>query len=321
MITVLVTGAAGFIGSQLCLKLLETGYKVIGVDNFDPFYPRSTKELNLQFLNIYPGFIFLEANILDSSTYFWLENYKIDAIAHLAAKAGVRNSMVIPAEYYNVNVLGTSNILEFARKQGINKIVMASSSSVYGLNSNFPWKESDDHTLPVSPYAASKKAAEILAESYALNFGLEISALRYFTVYGPGQRPDLAIYSFASSILNQTPITLYGDGSSLRSYTYVGDIVKGTIAALLSKIKGFEIFNLGSKETITLSSMLARVENAIGSSTKIIYEPLPRVDVPITWPDLSKAKAMLGFEPSTSFEEGLQQFALWFKAGFSLQVA
>jgi UDP-glucuronate 4-epimerase len=321
MLTVLVTGAAGFIGSRLTLRLLELGHHVIGIDNFDTFYSRESKEQNLVLPKQFAGFTFLEADITDLSTYQILSKFPINAIAHLAAKAGVRNSMVDPSAYNEVNVLGTSRILEYARVNGINKIAMASSSSVYGNNTNFPWKEADEHTLPASPYASSKKATEILAETYATNFGIDIAALRFFTVYGPAQRPDLAIYKFAKALTEQETITLYGDGSSIRNYTYVADIVEGTIAALSTKILGFEVFNLGSTDTISLADMLGKIEMALGTTTKVVYESLPKVDVPVTWPDLTKSKAILGYEPTTKFDDGLRHFLNWFKGENALQIA
>ncbi len=307
----LITGFAGFIGSHLTEKLLATKNFVVGVDNFDPFYDRSIKEKNISNFVNNKNLFFYESDINDKESLKKIFNEnKIDIVIHLAAKAGVRPSIADPIGYYNTNVLGTLNILEAMKESGCKKMIFASSSSVYGNNKKIPFSEDDSVDNPISPYAATKKVGELLCHTYHHLYDFDIFCLRFFTAYGPRQRPDLAIHKFAKLIIDGKPIPFYGDGSTERDYTYIDDIIDGIIGAM-SNLKGYDIFNLGESRTITLSHMVETLENNIGKKAILNKLPLQPGDVERTFADISKAKNRLGYNPKYSFEDGISNFIDW----------
>ena len=312
---ILLTGCAGFIGSHTLDRLLADGHHVIGVDNFDPFYDRSLKTANIQAHADHPDFELLEADLADSETYqklnFLVGNDPIDAIIHLAAKAGVRPSIEDPVGYQRANVIATQNLLEFAKDNEIKQFVFASSSSVYGVNPNVPWRE-DDHVLqPISPYASTKVSCELMGHVYSKLYGIRFLGLRFFTVYGPRQRPDLAINKFVRLIEEGEAIPVFGDGSTRRDYTFIDDIIKGIIGSLHYQESNYELINLGNDQTVTLSQMIETIEEVVGKKAIIDRQPEQPGDVPQTWADVSKAKKLLGYEPTTSFKDGVEQFNKW----------
>ena len=307
---ILVTGCAGFIGSHLCEKLVAEGHEVIGIDNFDDFYSRKQKELNLKPLLENRNFTFIEGDLRKTKDLEKASN--IDIIIHLAAKAGTRASINAPMLYQNVNVSGTQVLLEFARKRNIKQFLFASSSSVYGVNENIPWQE-EEKLLPISPYASTKLSGEMLGHVYSKLYGIRFLALRFFTVYGPAQRPDLAIHKFFKSILNNEPIQVYGDGSTSRDYTFVNDLIKGVVAAIDYDQSDFEIINLGNNKTITLAELIETIESICGKKALINRLPEQAGDVPRTYANISKAKQLLGYNPATDLREGLEEFYRWFK--------
>lgn len=308
---ILLTGCAGFIGSHALEKILELGHSVIGVDNFDPFYSRSIKNHNLSEIQS-DNFELLEADLADLETYrkidFMNKGNSFDAIIHLAAKAGVRPSIEDPLGYQRANVIATQNLLEFAKKHSIQQFVFASSSSVYGVNPNVPWKESDRVLQPISPYASTKVSCELMGHVYSQLYGIRFLGLRFFTVYGPRQRPDLAINKFVRLMNENKSIPVFGDGSTRRDYTYVEDIVNGIIAGLTYDKTFYEIFNLGNDKTISLSEMIKAIESVLGKTAIIERQPEQAGDVPQTWADIEKAKQYLNYCPKVSFEEGLSNF-------------
>lgn len=307
-IRIFVTGAAGFIGSNLVEILLKIGNQVLGIDNFDPFYERSIKENNIKGARQYPEFHFKEGDIRDVA---FIDNsfaeFKPDLIVHLAAKAGVRPSLVNPQEYYDVNVMGTLNLLELMRKNNIKKMIFASSSSVYGNNSKVPFSEADNVDSPISPYAASKKAGELLCHTYHHLYNFDIYCLRFFTVYGPRQRPDLAIHKFTKALLNNEPIPFYGDGSTQRDYTHIDDIVQGIIGAI-KNLKGYDIFNLGESNTISLTKLVSIIEKYTNRKAMLNYLPVQEGDVLQTFADISKAKDRLNYKPKVNIETGIKNY-------------
>jgi len=309
---ILLTGAAGFIGSNLLESLLKEHY-VIGVDNFDEFYSKEIKGSNVREAKKNSHFKLLEGDIRDKG---FLENCflarQIDIVVHLAAKAGVRPSILQPEEYYDVNVNGTLQLLETMKNFDVKKLIVASSSSVYGNNKKIPFSEMDSVDFPISPYAASKKAAELLCHTYHHLYLLEITCLRFFTVYGPRQRPDLAIHKFTKAIFNEEEIQMYGDGTSERDYTYIDDIVDGIVKAI-NNLKGFNIYNLGESRTIKLTEMIELLERIIGKKAKIKNLPEQPGDVARTFADISKARKEIGYSPKFEFEEGLRNFVTWYK--------
>jgi UDP-glucuronate 4-epimerase len=311
---VLITGGAGFIGSHLVEKLLENNYAVTIVDNFDPFYPKEIKLKNIAGFINHPNVTFHELDIRNGDSLFEQLNGQYDAIVHLAAKAGVRPSIDYPLEYQDVNVKGTQNMLEFARKRKISQFVFASSSSVYGINNNFPWKEGDVYLNPISPYASTKISGELLGHVYSHLFNIRFIALRFFTVFGPRQRPDLAIHLFSRKILKGEPIHFFGNGSTRRDYTYVDDLVQGIYNAMLYTRTNFEVFNLGNHHTISLSDMISTLEAAYGKKAIIKHLPEQKGDLPITFADIAKAEQMLNYYPKTTFKEGIQNFKHWIEA-------
>lgn len=308
---ILLTGCAGFIGSHTLEKLVKDGHKVIGVDNFDPFYSRAIKNQNLSRVSS-ENFELIEADLSDPLTYqkikFANRERPFDAIIHLAAKAGVRPSIEDPLGYQRANVIATQGLLEFAKEQSIKQFVFASSSSVYGVNPNVPWKESDMVLKPISPYASTKVSCELLGHVYSQIYGIRFLALRFFTVYGPRQRPDLAINKFVRLINEEKAIPVFGDGSSRRDYTYVGDIVNGIMGALFYNESDYEIFNLGNDQTVTLKELIKTIESVMGR--KAITQGLPNQsgDVPQTWADINKAKLKIGYSPKTNLTQGLKNY-------------
>ena len=313
MKNILVTGGAGFIGSHLVDRLVQTGSQVTVVDNFDTFYTRTEKLHNLQ-PHLTSGQIrLIDADIASPELPGLLGDTPIDAIVHLAALAGVRPSLERPVEYQRVNVIGTTQLLEFARARKITQFVFASSSSVYGSNPAFPWSEDKTAPQPISTYAASKLAGEAVGHAYASLFNIRFIALRFFTVYGPRQRPDLAIRKFAESMLADRPISLFGDGSTSRDYTYVGDIVDGIMAATGYEQSKFEVINLGNHSDVTLLELVRAIEAAIGCQAKLNWLPPQLGDVDRTCADITKARRLLNYEPKLSLAAGLQQFAQWLK--------
>jgi UDP-glucuronate 4-epimerase len=311
----LVTGAAGFIGSHLVDRLLSTGWQVTALDNFDNYYARAIKMANIRCHLSHPAYTLLEQDIRDVGT---LESVggagPLDAIVHLAGRGGVQPSIREPSVYHDINVSGTLNLLELARQTGTRRFVFASSSSVYGLNQRLPWKETEINLLPVSPYASTKLSAEFLGHVYSYLHGVKFMGLRFFTVYGPRLRPDLAIHRFATNILSGTRIQIYGDGGTRRDYTHVSDIVKGICAAMRYTASPFEIFNLGNNNAVELRELIAGLEAACGRCANV-ERLLPQPgDAPHTWADISKASALLGYRPETSLADGLRGVVEWLRA-------
>jgi UDP-glucuronate 4-epimerase len=310
----LVTGGAGFIGSHLVDSLLRDGWHVTALDNFDPFYPRAIKERNISAHRSHPAYRLVDADLRDAAGLRRQLSGHYDAVIHLAARAGVRPSIEDPTGYQDVNVTGTQNLLELARLLGVEQFVFASSSSVYGVNPRVPWREDDYVLQPISPYASTKVSGELLGHVYSHLYGMRFVALRFFTVYGPRQRPDLAISKFAQRIRARQPITVFGDGSTRRDYTFVADIVSGIRAAIDYRTTKYEVINLGNNHTVTLTGMIAALEDALGVPAIIERHPEQPGDVPQTWASVDKARALLGYQPATSFEDGIGQFAHWLDA-------
>jgi len=310
----LVTGGAGFIGSHLCERLLADGQAVWALDNLNGFYDPSLKRRNLAEIQaLHKPFLLVQGDVVDRSCVERLfREVKFDQVIHLAARAGVRPSLENPALYQRVNVEGTANILEAARRSGVTKIALASSSSVYGVNSKVPFTESDPVASPISPYASSKLACEALGHVYHHVYGMDIVMLRFFTVYGPRQRPDLAIHKFARRIAAGQPIELFGDGSSARDYTYITDIVDGIMACVVQTF-GYEIFNLGGSNPTKLSRLVELLEAALGKKALLGRKPDQPGDVPLTWADISKSGRRLGYAPKVRIEEGIPLFVDWFR--------
>jgi UDP-glucuronate 4-epimerase len=312
----LVTGGAGFIGSHLCERLLRAGHAVWVLDDLNPFYSVTIKKRNLSELQaLGKPFTFLHADITEPEPLEDLfARVKFDQMIHLAARAGVRPSLAEPALYQRVNVEGTVNLLEAARRHGVTKVILASSSSVYGVNAKVPFSETDPIFSAISPYAASKLACEALGHVYHHVYGMDVAMLRFFTVYGPRQRPDLAIHKFARLIEEGKPIPVFGDGSTARDYTYADDIVDGILACTTRRL-GFEIFNLGESQTVKLSYLISLLEEALGKKAVIDRQPPAPGDVPITYADISKARRMLDYNPSVKIEQGIPRFVRWFRQG------
>ncbi|MBL8227784.1 MAG: GDP-mannose 4,6-dehydratase [Bryobacterales bacterium] len=312
MKTALVTGGAGFIGSHVAEWLLERDWRVVAVDNFDPFYDPATKRANLRKASRDPRFTLIEADIRDAGFLGLPLPPKLDVIVHLAAKAGVRPSIDDPLAYQQVNVAGTQNVLELARHKQVPRFVFASSSSVYGENPNVPWSEADHVLLPVSPYAGTKVSGELMGHVYSQLFGIRFLALRFFTVFGPRQRPDLAIHKFARLLLAGGEIPVFGDGSASRDYTYIDDIVAGIGAAIGYQDSSYEVFNLGSDRPVALDEVIRTLEtvSAIGARRRAL--PAQPGDVPRTWANISKASRLLGYAPQVSFADGIARFWRWF---------
>jgi UDP-glucuronate 4-epimerase len=309
----LITGGAGFIGSHVCERLLRSGHSVWAFDDLNDFYSPQTKRRNLREIEALGGpFRFVQGDLTQrDGLEQLLRSVRFDQIVHLAARAGVRPSLEQPAMYQRVNVEGTVNLLEAARCNLVRKITIASSSSVYGINAKVPFSEDDPISCPISPYAASKLACEALGHVYHHLHGLDIVMLRFFTVYGPRQRPDLAIHKFAALIQAGKPIPVFGDGSTARDYTFIDDILEGVIACTQRNF-GYEIFNLGESETVKLHRLIELLELAIGRKALIERLPPQPGDVPLTCADISKARTKLGYNPSVKIERGIPLFIDWF---------
>jgi len=308
---ILVTGAAGFIGSHLCERLLDNGLSVVGVDNFDNFYDPQIKRRNIINCLKNKNFRLIEADIRDRNA---MEKTAegIEMIVHLAARAGVRPSIEQPMLYCDVNINGTMVLLEAAKKHKVDKFVFASSSSVYGNNEKVPFSENDNVDFPISPYAATKKACELICHTYHHLYGIDITSLRFFTVYGPRQRPDLAIHKFSRLIEQDKPIPVYGDGSMMRDFTYIDDIIDGVIAAM-DKCKGFNIYNLGESQPVTVNDLISEIEKALDKKAIREHLPLQPGDVNRTFADITKAARELGYNPSTPIPDGLTKFTTWLR--------
>ncbi len=320
---IMITGVAGFIGSNLAERLVEDGHLVYGIDNFDPYYDRHIKERNLSTVMKRTGFRFHEADLRDPHTLAAVfgnaaeADHSIDVVVHLAAKAGVRPSIEDPQSYTVVNVEGTVNLLEAMVASDVRDMLFASSSSVYGNTKEVPFREDAWVDHPISPYAATKKSCELLCHSYSHLHGMRISALRFFTVYGPRQRPDLAIAKFTRLIEEGRPIPVYGDGSTCRDYTYVDDTIDGIVGSLSwlreQESGAWGVFNLGESKTISLSTLISSLEAALGKRAVIDRQPMQPGDVDRTWADISRAHDAFGYEPSTELEDGLTQYVEWYR--------
>ncbi|MFA5252110.1 MAG: GDP-mannose 4,6-dehydratase [Phycisphaerae bacterium] len=308
----LVTGTAGFIGSHLSERLLNNGLTVVGVDNFDDFYNPQIKRQNIKGCLKNKNFQLVEADIRDNAAMDKVVGDGIEIIVHLAAKAGVRPSIEKPLLYADVNINGTMVLLEAAKKHKVDKFVFASSSSVYGNNKKVPFSEDDNVDFPISPYAATKKACELICHTYHHLYGISITSLRFFTVYGPRQRPDLAIHKFAQLIEQGKSIPVYGDGSMMRDFTYINDIIDGVVAAM-NKCAGFHIYNLGESRPISVSDLIAEIEKALGKKAVKKYLPPQPGDVERTFADVTKAVNELGYKPNTTIQAGLAKFVQWLR--------
>lgn len=309
----LVTGGAGFIGSHVVDRLLAEGWRVTSIDNFDSFYPRSLKEQNVAAHRAHPAFTLVETDIRDWPALDRLREH-YDVVVHLAARAGVRPSIEQPRLYQEVNVAGTQNMLEFCRTREIRQFVFASSSSVYGVNPNVPWSEDEAVLRPISPYASTKVSCELLGHAYSHLYGIRFLALRFFTVYGPRQRPDLAIRKFAELMLRGERIPLFGRGDSRRDYTYIDDIVGGIRAAMEYDGSGYETINLGNDHAVSLSELVSSLETVLGVGARVHHLAEQPGDVPQTWASIDKARRLLGYRPQTRLQEGLQRFAVWLES-------
>jgi UDP-glucuronate 4-epimerase len=312
----LVTGGAGFIGSHLVDRLLSSGAEQITVvDDFNNFYDPEIKRANISEHVTDPRYKLAAVDIRDRAALEEIFNQNnFDGIVHLAARAGVRPSLSEPQLYTETNINGTVNLLELARKHNIKQFVFGSSSSVYGINAKVPFSEDDPIRQPISPYAATKAAGELLCHTYSHLYGLRCVCLRFFTVYGPRQRPDLAIHKFAKLISAGKPIPVFGDGTTRRDYTYVADIIDGVVAAIHYDKSDFEVFNLGESRTVQLRELISLLENELDTHATIDRQPSQPGDVPQTFADITKARALLGYNPQTQIEAGLHRFVEWFRA-------
>lgn len=309
---IIVTGGAGFIGSHLTSALLERGEQVVVIDNFNDFYDPAIKRENVALFSSNPRFSLHEADIRDGekiSEIFRTE--RPDAVCHLAARAGVRPSIELPVLYEQVNSLGTLNLLEAARHSGTPNFVFASSSSVYGMNSKVPFSELDPITCPISPYAATKRAGELMCYTYSHLYKLPVTCLRFFTVYGERGRPDMAVAKFTKLICEGSEIEVYGDGSAQRDFTYVSDIVEGVVNAIYRPTP-YEIINIGGANTIDVKRLIELIESALGIKASVRYGEVMPGDVPITYADVTKAKDLLGFSPKVRIDEGVQRYVKWY---------
>jgi UDP-glucuronate 4-epimerase len=304
--TILITGAAGFIGSHTSEALLRAGRTVIGLDNFDPFYDPAIKRRNLRELKSLPGFEFVEGDIRDEALLdSILGDRKVDGVIHLAARAGVRPSIDDPVLYSSVNVDGTTRLLEACRRHGVDRFLFGSSSSVYGNNDKVPFAEEDRVDHPISPYAATKKAGELICHTYHLLFGMQIDCLRFFTVFGPRQRPEMAIHKFTRLLADGAEIDQYGDGTSARDYTFVSDIVAG-IVAILDRPSGYSIWNLGGSRTTTLADLVDKIAKGLDVEPRVRVLADQPGDVRRTYADVDKAKRELGWSPEVTIDQGLE---------------
>jgi nucleoside-diphosphate-sugar epimerase len=315
MSSYLISGVAGSIGARTAELLLEEGHRVIGVDNLNDAYDVRMKEYRLRRLQRYPAFRFHRLDISERAQVLGdtspIEKEEIEAVIHLAARAGVRASVENPWIFLETNLIGTLNMLEWARQHGVPKFIFASTSSIYGSNPPLPTPEDASSDRPLQPYAASKKGAEALCHSYHYLYGLDVTILRYFTVYGPAGRPDLAMFRFCQWIHEGRPVRVNGDGEQSRGFTYVDDIAHGTILAL--KPLGYEIINLGGHEVITINALIRLFEEVIGQRAQVIYGPPNPADMLTNWADVSKARRLLGWEPRVSLREGVERLVEWYR--------
>lgn len=308
-----VTGAAGFIGSVLVDRLLGEGREVVGLDSFDPFYPEEQKQRNLEGALRSDRFRLVRGDIRDPAAVGdFFAGESLDAVVHLAALAGVRPSLERPAAYADVNLNGTSLLLDATVRRGLPRFIFASSSSVYGERSDGPFRETDRVDRPVSPYAATKKGGELIAHTFHHAHGLSVACVRFFTAYGPRQRPDLAIRKFAERMRRGEAIPIYGDGSSLRDFTFVEDVVDGLVRCMDSEF-GYEIFNFGAGRMISVLDAVKTLERALGVEAEIDWQPAQVGDVSRTWADITAAREAIGYSPKTDFEEGIEKFVNWLK--------
>lgn len=308
----LVTGAAGFIARRVIEKLAAAGHDVVGVDNLNDSYDPRLKKWRLEQLSRLPEFRFYLADICNPECFQALSKYQrsFDGVIHLAARAGVRQAVEIPAVYLQTNAAGSLNLLEWCKREQVPKLVLASTSSIYGANPPLPTPESADSNHPLQIYAASKKAAEVMAYTYHHLYGLDTTVLRFFTVYGPAGRPDMVMFRFARWVVEGEPVAITGDGEQMRGFTYLDDIADGIIRAL--KPVGYEIINLGGHETITINQLLKHIENLVGKKANVHYLPRNPADVDANWADVTKARTLLGWEPEVSLDEGISHLVNWY---------
>ncbi len=318
---IMVTGCAGFIGSHVVDRLLDMGKSVLGIDNFDPYYDQSIKMKNIERSLFNGNFSFYRTDIreMDKMEKIFDRN-EIDTVIHLAARAGVRPSIQNPSLYQDINIKGTLNLLELSAHYDVKNFVFASSSSVYGVNEKIPFSEEDTVENTISPYAASKRACEVFCHTYHHLYGIPMVCLRFFTVYGPRQRPEMAIHKFTRSIDQGKEIAMYGNGTSRRDYTYISDIVDGVVATIGKKF-GYEIINLGNSGVVKLGDLIYLIEENLGKKARI--KPLPDQpgDVPVTYADISKAKKLLGYGPHVNIKEGIEKFVKWYKEQQKVAIA
>ena len=313
--SILITGGAGFIGSHLvdCL-LSEGGWQITVVDDFNDFYSPEVKRANIAEHLEHPLFALIEGDIRDAAGMAAIfAETKFDCIVHLAARAGVRPSLSEPKLYAETNINGTLNLLELAREHGIKQFVFGSSSSVYGINAKVPFAEDDRIHQPISPYAATKAAGELLCHTYSHLYDIRCICLRFFTVYGARQRPDLAIHKFSRLITEGKPIQVFGDGTTRRDYTYIDDIIHGVRAAIDYDRSIFEIFNLGESQTVTLAELISLIERSLDTQAFIDRQPMQPGDVPVTFADITKSRVLLGYNPTTKVQDGIPKFVKWFR--------
>lgn len=309
MQTFLVTGCAGFVGWKVSQKLLQRGYRVVGVDNMNDYYDQRVKEYRLKSLQGLEGFSFYPVDIEDMDALRQIfDNHQLDCVINEAARAGVRYSIENPHVYMTTNALGTLNLLELCREFGIKKFVLASTSSLYA-GQNMPFREDLPVNTPISPYAASKKAAEVLCYTYHYLYGLDVSVVRYFTVYGPAGRPDMSVFRFIKWVLEDKPLEVFGDGSQSRDFTYVDDIAEGTILA--TRPLGYEIINLGNNIPHSLLEMIGLIEKYTGKKARLELKDFHKADMKATWADIQKAKNLLGWQPKVSLEDGIRLTVEW----------
>ena len=323
MATYLLTGAAGFIAFRVAELLADSGHQVYGVDNLNDAYDVRLKEYRLKRLAARPNFHFLKADISARESIDVLRDWlpeQVDGVINLAARAGVRTSLTDPWVYVDTNMIGTLNLLELCRQYPIRKFILASTSSLYAEESEPPFNETDDTDHPLQPYAASKKGAESMAFAYHHLYDIDVTVLRYFTVYGPAGRPDMVMFRFCQWIAEGKPVVVNGDGEQSRGFTYLDDIARGTIQAL--KPLGFEVINLGGHEVITINHLIHMLEERIGKRAQVSYQPFHRADVHTNQADVTRAKALLGWEPQVNLEEGVTQLVDWYmgERGWASQV-
>lgn len=311
---ILITGGAGFIGSNLISRLIEdSSLKITCIDNLDSFYNPRTKKENIRPFIDRPNFKFLQLDIRDFRQLKFELSKKIDVIIHLAAKVGIEQSLLNPGAYTEVNIGGTQNLLELAKRLNCQQFIFASSSSVYGINPSIPWREDESVLMPISPYASTKISGELLSHVYSHLYNIRFIGLRFFSVYGPKQRPDLVIHRFTKLISEGKAITLYGDGKTKRDYTFIDDVVSGIISTLDYSSSQYEIINLGNNVTVELRQLIKILEKVLGKKAKINQLPERAGDAPVTFADIRKAQRLLNYQPKTSLLDGIQIFVDWFK--------